>query len=1057
MKSRCFSRVFTIFLSLILLVSTFSFDVSAVQVDESRLKIYQVTSEQNWQLAPGIIESEIILNNLTGDKRQVTHVVEIDVTNPYTKILPSYKGMAEGLNAKEYGTQIMSEQAKYAEENGYGNVVAAMNTCLHWYDTDYYAKHPELIGEPLGTLILDGVRYTNSQNSYFGAYTCIVINFDNKDGQPRPDNIPKVEVRQTYDSITGWEEQLIPASFHFLVKDGVNQHSINDPEPQAPRSMMGIKADGTLILVMVDGRQAPYSTGFNAYEMAEYMISLGCVHAINCDGGGSSTFLSQRPGEDLELHCFPSDGKERAVTQGILVISTAHICEWEYEGIVTPATCTKDGEKNYTCKCGKIMSGVIEAPGHIDEDGDLCCDLCSGNLGAKNGIVFEKNGDIRYYVNGVATRAGLVHDSNGNYYYINSTLKAVKNCPYAFSNAMGNGLLPGGTYQFGADGKMINPPTENSPHIHEWGEWADSTTCTEGGIKTYVCECGLSKSEATLPLEHIDETNDYKCDRCGKALTHTHIWGTWVVTTPATEEAAGVETRTCANCGETETRETPKLDHVHVWGDWVVTTPATYDNAGVETRKCGVCGTTETREIPKLVCSHIWSVWEVTTPATYDNAGVETRKCGVCGTTETREIPKLDPPPVCDHTWGDWLIMTEATTTAAGEEARACTLCGIVEEREIAKIDPSTPKNGVVFDPDGNIRYYVDGVATRAYLVKYNGHYYYFNSTLKAVKNCKYSFSNANGKGMLPGGTYQFDAEGRIVGLPVTECQAHFWGEWVVKTPATDTTVGSQRRECYYCSTTDTEEIPVTGVCTHNWGAWIVATPATEYNAGVEARSCAKCGEIETRELPKLDHVHVWGDWVVTTPASYTAKGVETKTCGVCGGTENRELPMLVCTSHAWSAWVVTTPATYENTGIETRTCANCGATETQVIDKLVCTHSWGAWVVTKPATTSATGVETRTCANCGATETQTIAKLPSDPNVKQGLVWDDDGNIRYYENGVAVCSKGLVEYEGNYYYINSTSKAVKNCTYTFSTAKGNGLLPGGTYQFDAEGRLILK
>ncbi|MBQ3184063.1 MAG: hypothetical protein IJB57_10410, partial [Clostridia bacterium] len=98
-----------------------------------------------------------------------------------------------------------------------------------------------------------------------------------------------------------------------------------------------------------------------------------------------------------------------------------------------------------------------------------------------------------------------------------------------------------------------------------------------------------------------------------------------------------------------------------------------------------------------------------------------------------------------------------------------------------------------------------------------------------------------------------------------------------------------------------------------------------------------------------------------------------------------------------------------------------------------------------------------RTCANCGATETQTIAKLPSDPNVKQGLVWDDDGNIRYYENGVAVCSKGLVEYEGNYYYINSTSKAVKNCTYTFSTAKGNGLLPGGTYQFDAEGRLILK
>jgi hypothetical protein len=127
------------------------------------------------------------------------------------------------------------------------------------------------------------------------------------------------------------------------------------------------------------------------------------------------------------------------------------------DGVVTtPATCA-DGVKTYTCGCGETKTEVIPAiSSHIDENGDLTCDRCSGKLSAKTGLVFEKNGDIRYYENGVAIISkGLVQDSQGNYYYINSTGKAVKNCKYAFSAARSNGLLPAGTYQFAADGKLI--------------------------------------------------------------------------------------------------------------------------------------------------------------------------------------------------------------------------------------------------------------------------------------------------------------------------------------------------------------------------------------------------------------------------------------------------------------------------------------------------------------------------------------------------------------------------------------------------------------------------
>ena len=323
MKRLFWTKLTAALLCVLMLTGSASMVVLAVEYTEKDSHYLKMISKRDWDLAPGVAESEIVLSKEDGSQRQVCHVVEVDPYNPYTKVMPSYHKMKEGLDNKNYATQVMSEQAKYAEEHGYGNVVAAMNTALHWYDTDYYKKHPELIGEPLGTLIMDGKYYRNSQNSYFGAYTCLVINFDEKDGQPRPAHIPKTEVRQTYDAITGWEEQLIPASFHFLVKNGVNEHVINDPEPAAPRSILGIKADGTIVIVMNEGRQEPFSRGFNCYEMAEFMISLGCVQAVNCDGGGSSTFLSQRPGEELEMHCSPSDGVERATAHGILVISTA--------------------------------------------------------------------------------------------------------------------------------------------------------------------------------------------------------------------------------------------------------------------------------------------------------------------------------------------------------------------------------------------------------------------------------------------------------------------------------------------------------------------------------------------------------------------------------------------------------------------------------------------------------------------------------------------------------------------------------------------------------------
>jgi len=366
MKNQKLIKVLAASLAVLMLVGflpIFAFSASVDYVTGND-DYYKVISKNDWDLAPGIVESEIVLNNDASTRRQVAHVVEVDINNPYTKVIPSSKGMTP--TPGNYGVQVMSQQAKYAEEHGYGNVVAAMNISLSWYNSDYYKEHPELVGEPLGYLVLDGKMYVNSQGQTSGAQTCVVINFDEKDGEARPADMPKIEIRSTATAITGWEEQVIPANFGFLVQNGKNLYSENHDADSASRSFVGIKEDGTFVMVMNDGRQSPYSAGFNSYEMAEFMLSLGCVTAVNGDGGGSSVFLSQRPGEELKINCSPSDGSERETTHGILVISTAPAT-----GEFVRATLTTENDyytPNSSVQVQAIGSDLVGTAAEIPED-----------------------------------------------------------------------------------------------------------------------------------------------------------------------------------------------------------------------------------------------------------------------------------------------------------------------------------------------------------------------------------------------------------------------------------------------------------------------------------------------------------------------------------------------------------------------------------------------------------------------------------------------------------------------------------------------------------------
>jgi Phosphodiester glycosidase/FlgD Ig-like domain len=92
-----------------------------------------------------------------------------------------------------------------------------------------------------------------------------------------------------------------------------------------PRTAVGQRRDGRIVMVVVDGRRPGYSSGMTNFELAQLMMRQGVVTASALDAGGSSTMAF-----DGKLLSRPSDsGGERLVSEALLVT---------YYGVHAPET-----------------------------------------------------------------------------------------------------------------------------------------------------------------------------------------------------------------------------------------------------------------------------------------------------------------------------------------------------------------------------------------------------------------------------------------------------------------------------------------------------------------------------------------------------------------------------------------------------------------------------------------------------------------------------------------------------------------------------------------------
>lgn len=89
-----------------------------------------------------------------------------------------------------------------------------------------------------------------------------------------------------------------------------------------PRTLVGWRSDGTLVLYVADGRRSGYAEGLTQRMAAEEMLRQACRVVVCMDGGGSSVIGARMPGQyTLQTLNRPSAGAQRACAAYLMLVT----------------------------------------------------------------------------------------------------------------------------------------------------------------------------------------------------------------------------------------------------------------------------------------------------------------------------------------------------------------------------------------------------------------------------------------------------------------------------------------------------------------------------------------------------------------------------------------------------------------------------------------------------------------------------------------------------------------------------------------------------------------
>lgn len=257
-------------------------------------------------------------NPITSYDQSVVNVKSLPTLTIYDELGNVIKSVAiNKVNEEPSDNEIAAFYGSYNKDKKYVQI-----------ETSISAKKTFVVSDPINYL-------PNKANDFFGL-GCIssvgskvllsgefAISSNNEELNTVLKEGVKIRVQYDWEGEAGNVVNALNAGTQILVNgeapSNVNTADGSRMNARHPRTAIGVREDGTIVLMVNDGRQEKIGRyGSYGNELAAMMKYYGCVNAFNLDGGGSS-IMYYRDGDNFVLGNKYSDASERIVSNAVVV------------------------------------------------------------------------------------------------------------------------------------------------------------------------------------------------------------------------------------------------------------------------------------------------------------------------------------------------------------------------------------------------------------------------------------------------------------------------------------------------------------------------------------------------------------------------------------------------------------------------------------------------------------------------------------------------------------------------------------------------------------------
>ncbi len=291
-----------VFVTLIITIALICSDIS-----ESAKELFVTTMLETGQLkfVPNLFLSSEEIQRLVDNNSMATMNVEVD-----TSLIETTNSDVDGIFLEEisgstfYAKMLIindPSRVKIATTYPWGEYGIELDELVNSVDAlagingGLYQSDANKGGRPSGVVVSNGEIQYNNTSGLAGLY---LIGFDednilriiNIEGFSKSSVEELVKTERIRDAVC-FQEESSDANNHFvkLIINGEERSYDGKGSGANPRTAIGQRADGSVLLLVTDGRGANGHLGATAEDLIKIMKNYGAVNAANLDGGSSSS------------------------------------------------------------------------------------------------------------------------------------------------------------------------------------------------------------------------------------------------------------------------------------------------------------------------------------------------------------------------------------------------------------------------------------------------------------------------------------------------------------------------------------------------------------------------------------------------------------------------------------------------------------------------------------------------------------------------------------------------------------------------------------------------